>query len=557
MGERSGDVVCGTGMRTVQDIHAQETNNPFGGMTMNPHTRTQRTVLEKVTFVGSMVGLAAIAACTGDVPTPPSSVSPGQPMRTLVAPHKPGPLRSETPWRHMTDTELAVKVGEAHGRVFIGFKEPDAAEGVDNAGRVLVSTAAVANAKEQLRALSVTMDFEFLDMPTVVARIPAAMVSQLRQNPLIEYVEPIFPGVRLDQTTPWNIQRVQAPAAWSYSTGSGAKLLIIDSGIQNTHPDLTPAVIQACDGSNGLDNYGHGTNVAGVAAAVNNSIMIVGVAYGVALWTAKDGDGTPDPAFTACGVQFGRVNNVNAINISTVYGSPYTALTDQINAAYNQNGIVVVAAAGNDAGAVGYPASLDAVIAVSATDANDVIASFSNTGSKIELAAPGVSVVTLCLTSTVCAVSGTSFSAPHVAAAAALLKAYNSAWSAGEVRRRLDVGATDLGAPGRDPQYGYGLLNIPAAITAAAVPPPPIVSISGPLSVRANSSCIWSASVTGTPPYTYYWLQNGGVISSESSIPTSFPASWSLFLQVRDQYGQSGSTSVNVTVSPTAPICQF
>src|SRR5258708_20488800 len=109
MGERSGDVVCGTGMRTVQDIHAQETNNPFGGMTMNPHTRTQRPVLEKVTFVGSMVGLAAIAACTGDVPTPPSSVSPGQPMRTLVPPHQPAPLLSAPPSRQFPPTSLTLK----------------------------------------------------------------------------------------------------------------------------------------------------------------------------------------------------------------------------------------------------------------------------------------------------------------------------------------------------------------------------------------------------------------------------------------------------------------
>lgn len=346
-------------------------------------------------------------------------------------------------------------------------------------------------------------------MPMVVARIPAALLGQLRQNPLIEYVEPIFPGVRLVQTTTWNVQRVNAPAAWSYSTGSSAKLLIIDSGIENTHPDLAPAVIQSCESppTNGLDRAGHGTNVAGVAAAVNNDIQIVGVAYGVSLWTSKDGDVAPNPAYTACGVQFGRTNNVNAINISSSF-PPYTAVTDQINAAYNQNGIVIVVAAGNtNRGAVTYPATLDAAIAVSATDINNSFAAFSAMGSKVELAAPGAGITTTCLGGITCSVNGTSFSAPHVAAAAALLKAYNPSWSNVEVRRRLGAGATDLGPPGRDAEFGYGLLNITGAI-AAAPPPPAItaVSVRGPTRVDGCTAATWTANTTGgVPPITYQW----------------------------------------------------
>lgn len=406
----------------------------------------------------------------------------------------------------MTDAELAGKIAEAGGRVFIGFKDAGALAGVDEVGRVLASALAVAAAKAELRALGVGIEFEFIDMPTVVARMPTALLGQIRQNPLIEYVEPIFPGVRLVQTTTWNVQRVNAPPAWSYSTGSGAKLLIIDSGIENTHPDLAPAVVQACDGSNGLDLYGHGTSVSGVAAAVNNDIQIVGVAYGVSLWTSKDGNQSANPAYTACGVQFGRINGVHAINISSSF-PPYTALTDQINAAYNQNGIVVVVAAGNtNGGAVTYPATLAAAIAVSATDINNNVASFSAIGSKVELTAPGAGITTTCLGGITCSVSGTSFSAPHVAAAAALLKAYNPSWSNVEIRRRLGIGATDLGPSGRDAQFGYGLLNITGAIAASPPSPPITVYIDGPTYISDPGLYQYEAFASGgNGSYTYQW----------------------------------------------------
>jgi minor extracellular protease Epr len=207
----------------------------------------------------------------------------------------------------------------------------------------------------------------------------------------------------------------------------------------------------------------------------------------------------------------------------------HTCLTDQINGAYYQNGIVIVAAAGNTSGgAVTYPATLDAAIAVSATDTTNAFASFSASGSKVEIAAPGTTVTDVrgitstCLGDISCAFvgseikEGTSFAAPHVAAAAAILRSYNSSWSNFEIRRRLGAGATDLGAGGRDPLFGYGLLNIPGAI--AADPPPPSVSIIGNTEIEAYLSCQWSAAVSGgTSPYSYSWTVNGQSVGDNSS----------------------------------------
>lgn len=253
--------------------------------------------------VAATVFGVVLTACSDSALPPPTAPS----VHPSFAQQAQGPSRTDTPWRLMTDAELGSKIAEAGARVFIGFKDPGAAGGVDELGRVLASASSVAAAKAQLRALGVDFEIEFIDMPMVAARMSAGLLPQVRQNPLIEYVEPIFPGVRLVQTTTWNVDRVNAPTAWSYSTGSGAKLLIIDSGIENTHPDLAPAVVQSCESppGNGLDLAGHGTNVSGVAAAVNNDIQIVGVAYGVSLWTSKDGNAQPNPAYTACGSSSG------------------------------------------------------------------------------------------------------------------------------------------------------------------------------------------------------------------------------------------------------------
>jgi len=449
----------------------------------------------------------------------------------------------------MTDAELATKTAEAGGRVFIGFKDSNAVAGVDETGGVLASTSSVAAAKVRLRALGAVLEFEFTDMPTVIARISSSLVPELRHDALIEYIEPIFPGIYNDQITTWNVQRVNAPAAWSYSTGAGAKLLITDSGIDDTQQDLAPAVVQTCVPypDAGIDELGHGTAVAGIAAAVNNSIQVVGAAYGVALWSSKIGSTALDPGYAACAVQFGRTNHVQAISMSITV-PPYTALTDQINAAYNQDDIVIVVGAGNsNGGAVTYPATLDAAIAVSAMDTNNNFAPFSAAGAKVELAAPGTTVTGQRGITTTCLgggfgdscgflVEGTSFSTPHVAAAAALLKAYNPTWSNVEVRRRLGAGATDLGAVGRDAQFGYGLLNIVGAIGA---PSALSVSISGLNWIKTPGTYTWTCNASGgTGTYSYLLERSdlGGPYysaGSTSSYSASFDAGSSGYFDLR------------------------
>lgn len=402
---------------------------------------------------------AALAACS-DQPVQPAGAPASAALPASAQEHA-------APWRGMTDAELAGHVARAGGRVFIGFKELGAARGVDARGRVLVSEATVGRAKADLRARGLELEREYRLTPTVVARIPAHLVPVLRKLPFVDVVEPIFPGERLAQSTPWSVSQIGAPAVWPTTRGAGVKLLVIDSGAPGSHEDLSVAARYRCGGVGDYDTDGHGTFVSGVAAALNNTVGVVGVASGVSLYVAKDGDAQPDPAATACGVEWGRLQGVFVMNISTGYATAYESLTNQIVAAYNE-GRLIVASAGNDyGGAIRYPASLPEVIAVGATTSALAKADFSNVGAKLELVAPGKGITSTTLpTGFTCTqggkygtCDGTSFSSPAVAAVAALVKAANPWFSNVDVRTRLQQSATDLGAAGRDTQFGYGLVD--------------------------------------------------------------------------------------------------
>jgi subtilisin len=500
----------------------------------------------------------------------PVGVEPGESALRVTAAPGEGLSSRGLPWREMSDAELAVAVEAAGGLVFIGIKDPQARAGVDEYGRVLVRTTDVGLAKASLREEGIQIEMEFQTEPAVVARIPSDLVAALRSDPLIDYVEPIFPMERLSQTVPWNITRVRAPEAWPVTTGSGAKLLIIDSGVRNDHPDLGPAVIQSCVGDDGLDTHGHGTAVAGIAAALNNSIQIVGVAPGVLLWSSKDGDrpNAADPGGMACAVEFGIVNNVQVINISSGLDAAYSTVTNLINRAYYETDIVVVAAAGNDNGPVKWPARLESVIAVAATDQNNARAWWSARGPEIELAAPGTTdanhglgLVSTCLNGSTCAaldgkvLQGTSYAAAHVSGVAALLRSYDPSWKAWQVRGRLQLGALDLPPAGRNHQFGYGLVDVIGALNAPdPVPPPLVVSVTGTDQIGPYISCSWYASAQGgIPPYTYSWsvnLQPVGGNSVQLTYTNQGGISFAIDLAVTDGYGQIAYGMHYVAVTP-------
>jgi subtilisin family serine protease len=280
--------------------------------------------------------------------------------------------RRDNPWWKMSDAELIAATDSAHGRVFIGFKDTGTLDGVTRWGRVVASDEAVRNGKQLVIQLGGLIEREYTGFPVIVARIHSDLIPVLRRHDMIDYLEPIFPGVVSAQDTTWNVKRVNAPLSWPLANGSGVKVNIIDTGAGESHPDLFYQVHMNCyEQAPGVDTSGHGTAVAGIIAALNNFSYVIGASHGVDLWSTKVGIDGVDPAAVYCALLVARANNTFVINMSFRI-DPYTAVTDQINAAYHQNGFILVAAAGNTSGGpVTYPANLPEVIAVTATDSVD------------------------------------------------------------------------------------------------------------------------------------------------------------------------------------------
>ena len=390
-----------------------------------------------------------------------------------------------TPWIGMSSATLAQEIVKTRGRAMIGLKDPNATSGVDAVGRSLALPSSISAGKARLKALGLATLYEFRKIPAVVVQFAAtaALVDSLRSSPYLEYIEPDVYGGVLSQTTTWNMSRVQAPTAWSYTTGTGVKLLIIDTGV-GPHEDLNvPVAFNCISGQQTNDVTGHGTAVAGIAAALNNSIDVVGVSSGVSLWSANAWDNTVNKITAsqlACSIDVGRVNNVSVVNMSIRLDTASTTVSNEIIGGYNLDNILFVAAAGNNGalgnGYVDYPASMAEVIAVAATMYNDTRAPYSSYGSKIELSAPGDStgydgVLTTALsTGSICGAlpglnvgkcNGTSSASPHVAAAAALVRAYNPTMTNAAVRTRLGCSARYLGDP---TYYGNGMVQARRAV---------------------------------------------------------------------------------------------
>jgi len=281
------------------------------------------------------------------------------------------------------------------------------------------------------------------------------------------------------EVLPWGVDRIDAEKVWPLgNTANPIKIGVIDTGISNKHPDLLSNVKGGVNTINFKkswnDDNGHGSHVAGIIAALDNDIGVIGVGPQIDLYAIKalgvSGSGYLSDVIE--GIEWAITNGMQVINMSLGTNSDIQSFHDAIISAKNA-GIVIVAAAGNSGGAVSFPAAYPEVIAVSATDENNIIASWSNRGPEIDLAAPGVNIYSTYKGTSYATLSGTSMAAPHVAGAAALVLntpvgTYdvngNNRWDPDEVQKKLQDTATDLGDSGFDNLYGWGLVNAFSAV---------------------------------------------------------------------------------------------
>jgi len=275
----------------------------------------------------------------------------------------------------------------------------------------------------------------------------------------------------------WGPKKIEADWAWNATVGSSNILVaIIDSGIGYNHPDLAANYVAlGYDWVNNdpdpMDDFGHGTKVAGILCAVtNNGIGIAGLAQ-VKMMAEKvlNSTGWGDIDQLANGIYHATDMGAKIISMSLSTPSNDSLLYDAVKYAYNA-GVLLVAAAGNQASNTKrYPAAYDEVIAVSATEPDDNTTDFTNFGDWIELAAPGRNIFTTTLDPSYYYgeydyATGTSVACPQVSGLAGLIWSEFSNASRDWVRNRLRDTADDLGPSGFDQYYGYGRINARKAI---------------------------------------------------------------------------------------------
>jgi len=394
-----------------------------------------------------------------------------------------------------------------------------------------------------------TVRFSYTIVPAVAASVPEAAIKGLLNNPNVTAVEldGLVYAVDAELENAWGVERIGSGTVHDGGNkGAGVKIGIIDSGVDYRHQDLDGVYAGGYDfvqnDADPDDVYGHGTHVAGTACAEDNGLGVVGAAPDCALYSLRvlNDSGSGSWSATIAAMDWAVLNGLQVVNLSLGSsqdpGSTVKSAFDNAEAV----GLVIVAAGGNSGRPSGkgnnviYPAKYASVIAVAATDKNDTRPSWSSTGEEIELAAPGVSILSswndgdsphdpqpiILDGDWYKEGSGTSMASPHVAGAAALVIKAGVTDSNGngrindEVRAVLDSTADDIGAAGKDTHYGYGLVNVAAAIASLVPPQPPDPAVNVDLSADKTN---YESGVDATAVLTAVVIdENGDAISGLS-----------------------------------------
>jgi type VII secretion-associated serine protease mycosin len=273
----------------------------------------------------------------------------------------------------------------------------------------------------------------------------------------------------------YNLPMIETNRGWNVSKGAEQVIIgVVDTGVDLNHPDLQGRLLAGYNtispNSKPSDDVGHGTHVAGIISAnVNNREGIAGMTWNNKILPVKalDQSGAGTSYSVAEGIIWAADHGAKVINLSLGNYADANFLHEAIKYAYNKD-IVIVAATGNDnTERPGYPAAYPEVLSVSATNYNMERASFSNYGDYIDVMAPGESIASTYPNNQYAALSGTSMASPHVAALAGLIRSVNPKLKNTEVMDIIRGNVIDLGESGRDKYYGFGQIDVYAALQAA------------------------------------------------------------------------------------------
>ncbi len=400
-------------------------------------------------------------------------------------------------------------------------------------------------------------DLFIVDLPASASE--TAVQARLAHNPQLKFAE-LDRRVELGFVSndpylgsQWHLSRIGAPAAWDLAQGQGVTIAILDTGVAASHPDLAANMVPGwnfyANNADTSDPHGHGTAVAGAAAAVfNNGTGVASVAGSARIMPVRIADANAYAYWStvAQGLTWAADNGARVANISYVGVAGSSTVQSAAQYMKNKGGLVVVCAGNNGIDEGLAPTAT--MIPVSATNSADAKASWSSYGAFVAVSAPGQDIWTTTRTGSYQAWWGTSMASPVVAGVLASMMAAKPSLPPSQIESILYATAVDLGAAGRDPLYGHGRVNAQAAVAAAATAtasdtqapsssitsPSAGSSVSGTVTVAVNASDNVGVSkvelrVNGTlvatdltAPFQFAWDSTKTTNGSASLVATAF-----------------------------------
>lgn len=314
--------------------------------------------------------------------------------------------------------------------------------------------------------------------------LTADSAYKLSQSPNIRFIEEDKKIESEEQYINPNLSTIGYPSASeltpNYYSGKGIKVGVLDTGIDTDHEDLklSGGVSFVSSGTSYDDDNGHGTHVAGIIAAQNNDFGIKGIAPNVELYAIKvlDKYGSGHHSQIINGIEWAVQNNLDIVNLSLSSEEGSKSLKLAVDEAYKK-GVHIVAASGNHLSntfsedqEVMYPAKYESVIAVGAIDQSNKHPKFSGSGPELEIVAPGVNIYSTFMNNTYESHTGTSMATPYVTAIYALYKEAYPNLIASALREKINKQTKDVGAIGRDVNYGYGIIQAPKLVQKPDAP---------------------------------------------------------------------------------------